>query len=116
MTRGELLHAIASFRNLRDALKAAKDSLYPKGCVVRVDNPRYHGLGIVARQAECPDDRLPVLLSNGNIWWYELETITERVTNPKQWPTWIRQAVTGIKKRENARRRTLATIEAKEKT
>lgn len=114
MNREELPAAVASFRELRDALTAATDEHYPPGCVVRVDNPRYHGLGIVARQPGCPADWLPVLLSNGNVWWYELETIVERVKNPAEWPTWIRQAVTERKKRENAARRWLNALKAED--
>lgn len=102
------LDAIVSrFRDVRDEMTAAIDDHYPRDCVVRVDNPRYHGMGIATRQSDCPLDRLPVELSNGNVWWYELETITERVLDPKEWPSWIRETITARKKREHERRRQL---------
>ena len=114
VTRDELMIAVTRFREARNRLIEAKEASYPQWYVVRVDNPRYHGIGIVSRQSECPEDRLPVLLSNGNIWWYELETITELVSDPAQWPTWIRETMAAREKRENARRTELLNVELRE--
>lgn len=82
---------LATFRESRDGLQTFVDQRFPVGCVVRVDNPRFHGIGEVRGSDECPPDKLPVLVESGNTWWYELETIVERVP-VREWPRWIRQS------------------------
>ena len=88
----ELLPGLVSaFRQFQSDLRTLADEKWPVGCIVRVDNPRFHGIGEVRGSDECPADKLPVLVESGNTWWYELETIVERVPVPL-WPRWIRQS------------------------
>lgn len=60
----------------RDSIKALneyRDSMFPRGAKVCVDADQYRGPGIVAMDSNCRPDQLPVLLSNGNTWWYPIE-------------------------------------------
>lgn len=79
-----------AYRQLRARLQNEVAKAFPVGSVVDVVADRYTGYGIVARSDDCPNDQLPVELSNGNIWWYPLDGIT-RSKEVKSWPTWIRQ-------------------------
>lgn len=48
----------------------------PQGARVRVDHPRYHGEGIVQYDSGPRKRVIGVLLENGNVWEYEVETVT----------------------------------------
>lgn len=98
------------YRNARADLSKWVADHYPLRSVVLVDNPRYAGMGIVADDNGCPNDKLPVLLSSGNVWWYELETIVERVSSPHRWPVWIREWKLEYLARENVRKQRLKQI------
>ena len=51
--------------------------LFVEGQHVIVNNPRYHGPGIVQYDSGVPRRRvIGVLLGNGNVWNYEVETVT----------------------------------------
>ena len=80
---------LKSYIELRDKLSETVNTMYPIGCVVEVENPRYKGQGIVTGRGDCPLGKLAVRLSNGNTWWYELETIKKRVTDKTEWESWI---------------------------
>lgn len=54
-----------------------------------MEHPRYKGHAIV-NSFECPADQLAVRLENGNIWHYELNTITPE-ERTKNYPPWIRR-------------------------
>ena len=61
------------YRNSVEALRQYRDVVFPKGENVYVDTDRYRGPGVAARDSDCPPDQLPVLLGNGNTWWYPIE-------------------------------------------
>ena len=76
----------ANIQTLREVTK----HLYPWSSVVHVVAPSYEGHGIVAHDVDCPPDKLPVRLCNGNIWWYPLEGITAE-PNRKNWEPWVKR-------------------------
>tara|TARA_R110002049_G_scaffold59417_1_gene160660 strand:+ start:2861 stop:3286 length:426 start_codon:yes stop_codon:yes gene_type:complete len=86
-----LLTLSHQYRALKRAIESELDRVFPFECVVRVSNPSFHGVGIVARNDACPAHKLPVLVESGNVWFYEIETIDERLTRPRDWPVWVRQ-------------------------
>ena len=65
------------YRSAAHVLIGYRDRVFPKGSVVYVDCDRYRGPGIAARDSACPPDQLPVLLGNGNTWWYPIERCYE---------------------------------------
>ena len=69
------------YRNSVKALNEYRDDMFPKGEKVHVDTDRYRGPGIASRDSGCPPDQLPVLLENGNTWWYPIERCWP-VSNP----------------------------------
>lgn len=69
----------------RDSVKALNEyrySMFPKGKKVYVDADSYRGPGVVARDSDCFPDRLPVLLDNGNTWWYPIDRCWPADENP----------------------------------
>jgi hypothetical protein len=70
-----------------------KKSENPKhNAVVYVMSKQFTGYGIVNRKGaeadQCPKNQVPVLLGNGNTWWYYSDCV--RVTPDKAvWPPWI---------------------------
>jgi len=54
-------------------LEKYKDELFPCRKTVMVDCDRYRGLGVATRWDGCPADQLPVMLPNGNTWFYPVE-------------------------------------------
>lgn len=68
---------IEAWRAATQQLIAFKASIFPRGTPVLVNADRYHGPGVVGfRSSDVPPDQLPVLLENGNTWWYPIETVT----------------------------------------
>jgi hypothetical protein len=66
----------AMYRTVHKILDDARAFNFPRGTKVNVKADRYNGPGIVAHLSECPPDQVPVLLGNGNTWWYPIETVT----------------------------------------
>ena len=66
----------ADYRNAYAALWSHRGNRFQFRQLVRVDCSRYHGLGSVDRDPACPPDNVPVLLGNGNTWWYPVEAVT----------------------------------------
>lgn len=68
---------IEAWRAATQQLIAFKASIFPKGTPVLVNADRYRGPGVVGfRTSDVPPDQVPVLLGNGNTWWYPIETVT----------------------------------------
>lgn len=100
---------LATFRECGQQLQALADERFPVGCIVRVDSPRFHGIGEVRGNDDCPLDKLPVLVESGNTWWYELETIVERVP-VREWPDWIRRSKLRTLRNRSETRRLMAAV------
>lgn len=58
------------------ALREEESELFVSGQRVIVNNPRYHGSGIVQYDTGTRKRMVGVLLGNGNTWEYEVETVT----------------------------------------
>ena len=70
---------INEYRCAREALDKYRSETFPVGTKVYVNHQRYQGPGMIAlRNIETGCDQLPVLLPNGNVWWYEMETVRIR--------------------------------------
>lgn len=54
-------------------VETLKNQVFPTGATVNVDSDRYRGPGTVVIDNQCPPHLLPVLLGNGNTWWYPVE-------------------------------------------
>jgi hypothetical protein len=108
-SRLNLTVLLATFRECGQQLQAVVDERFPVGCIVRVNNPRFHGIGEVRGSDDCPLDKLPVLVESGNTWWYELETIIERVP-VAQWPRWVRQSKLRTLRNGSETRRLMAAV------
>ena len=59
-----------------ERLKKNRDTKFPAGTPVKVNHGRYHGPGVAVVDVECPPNKVAVRLENGNVWWYESETVT----------------------------------------
>jgi len=66
----------AEYRTARHALISHRCNRFQFRSLVRVDCPQYHGLGSVDIDPTCPPDSVPVLIGNGNTWWYPVESVT----------------------------------------
>lgn len=68
---------IDSWRAAKRQLIAFKAAIFPRGTPVLVNADRYHGPGVVGfGDTDRAPDHVPVLLGNGNTWWYPIETVT----------------------------------------
>lgn len=101
--RGHVHVEVHEFRRVCQWLRAYSESRFPRDSVVRVDNPKFKGYGVVVAHDECPPDCLPVVVESGNAWFYELETISFREPRINRWPRWIRD----LKLRQKLRRQRL---------
>lgn len=63
------------YRAAREALLSHRFNHLKFRTLVRVNAPRYRGLGVVQADSSCPADEVPVLLGNGNTWWYPVECV-----------------------------------------
>ena len=63
----------ADWGDLVAAMRAMRTSVFPVDSVVRVDDPRFHGIGIVSRDEACPIEKLAVRVESLNVWWYPIE-------------------------------------------
>ncbi len=108
-SRVNLTDLLATFRECGQQLQAWADERFPVGCIVRVDNPRFHGIGEVRGNDDCPLDKIPVLVESGNTWWYELDTIVERVP-VRKWPVWIRRSKLRMLRNRTETRRIMADV------
>jgi hypothetical protein len=82
----------ATFVAAKRSLQFAKNSFFPPQTVVRVEHPRYKGLGIVVVDDRCPPEDLAVLLENGNTWFYSAVTCLP-VADRKLWPKWAKSQI-----------------------
>jgi hypothetical protein len=71
-----------------------KNQPFKHNAVVYVRSGRYIGHGLVNLKdgypERCPEMQVPVLLENGNTWWYPVEHV-EAGTDRAKWPSWIRR-------------------------
>lgn len=67
---------VTDYRTARERLLSHRGNLFKNHALVHVDCPRYLGLGVVDSDPACPPDQVPVLLCNGNTWWYPVESVT----------------------------------------
>lgn len=67
--------AVRKYREAWESLRDFRSRTYPQWAKVRVNAPTFRGLGVVQYkgQHDCPLDKVPVLLENGNVWWYHIE-------------------------------------------
>jgi len=87
-----LAEIVASYHLAVKLLHEYRMARYKRGQFVRVNDARFKGVGIVGvYSSEIPPYKLPVLLENGNTWWYDLESIVEIVA-PKDAPRSLRRA------------------------
>jgi hypothetical protein len=95
---------INPFEDLRKAIRHLKQRAeraeakvaacyFQKGQIVRVDNERFHGIGIVDAVIQARGPFIQVLLENGNVWQYEAETVEPEPINIESLPEshWIRR-------------------------
>lgn len=71
-----MIQLAREYRAARDRLISHRGNRFQPRRLVHVDCPRYLGLGAIAVDSECPLDHVPVLLGNGNVWWYPVESCT----------------------------------------
>jgi hypothetical protein len=71
-----------------------KNQPFKHNAVVYVRSGRYIGHGLVNLKdgypERCAETQVPVLLENGNTWWYPVEHV-EAGTDRAKWPSWIRR-------------------------
>lgn len=82
---------VADFKNARAKLAQWSLETYPEGTVVYIEAPQFTGYAIVQRNNDCPDDRISVVLENGNEWWYPILMASIGTTRPGDWPNWIKR-------------------------
>jgi len=67
---------------------------YMHNAVDYVRSGRYTGHGLINLKdgcpEKCPETQVPVLLENGNTWWYPADNVDES-RKRNQWPGWIRR-------------------------
>lgn len=68
---------VGIYRQAAKDLKEIRAFAYKRGDYIRVDTPRFKGIGFVDLNSETPPDQLSVTLGNGNTWNYPLEDIIE---------------------------------------
>ena len=85
----KLREDIIAHRESSGLLRERVHEIYPRMSVVEVDNPSYKGQGVMMFQDHMSHDHLNVMLSNGNVWSYETETIVRRVIDKSEWAPWI---------------------------
>lgn len=82
--------ALNDYRDARARLCIAFNELFPAGSVVQVDNPCFHGVGILLHLNPNPE-YADVYLQSGNTWTYRVETIEEVIKDVRDWPHWVRE-------------------------
>lgn len=79
-TGSGLLDMVAAYHASMQALQDYRKARYKRGQFVRVNDDRFHGVGMVCvMDSSVPPHVLPVKLENGNTWWYPLTSIVEIV-------------------------------------
>jgi hypothetical protein len=86
----KLYPVLANYRAAKELLAQQIAEHLPKNAVVRVNSnsPSFHGIGIVQSFDHLTIDRALVLLENGNIWSYCVESI-EEVLPTSEFPPWV---------------------------
>lgn len=85
----DLSTLVSAYVNSRRELLAMSNRLFPRNSAVWLEGPKIYG--IVMGRGDCPEDRLPVLVENGNVWWYQLCAVRPE-PDVRKWPRWIRDA------------------------
>ena len=86
-----LAEIVTSYHTAVEALHKYRLARYKSGQFVLVNDDRFKGIGMVcAYSSEIPPHKLPVRLENGNVWWYDLESIVE-VVAAKDAPRLVRR-------------------------
>lgn len=90
--RMPLLSQARLYRLVEAALFAARREIFKEKAVVSIgsDVVQHRFFGIVMRDGDCPADKIPCLLENGNIWWYPVEGVALVSGGPKYWPRWVK--------------------------
>lgn len=79
---------LGRYRRALAELEKCKADRFYHGTPVTVDCPRYKGPGTAVTDNQCPPDKVAVLLENGNVWWYPMESC--RPNDPDQRPKRIK--------------------------
>ena len=66
---------VSRYRNAETDLRNYAKRKFPARTKVLVDCAQYTGPGIARREDGVPADMVSVLLSNGNTWWYPIESV-----------------------------------------
>jgi hypothetical protein len=74
---------LSAYATARAALEKYRDENYSRGTPVMVNCNRYVGPGLAVRDAQCPLDQVAVVLENGNVWWYPLESVQPSAETPQ---------------------------------
>ena len=64
---------LGRWREMTNSIREWKRTAFPHHSIVKGNAPSYKGYGIVMATSECDTDKLPVMLENGNTWWYPVE-------------------------------------------
>ncbi len=88
MEISQLIETLRQYDEAVAALKAYRDSEFPRDSVVSVSNNRYKVFGVVFAEATQSPTELRVLFENGTIGLYPL-LCCSRSTDPRTWPEWI---------------------------
>lgn len=63
--------AEANWSTMQDQMAKFRRAFFPLGTLVMVNCVKFQGFGTVAAGA-CAPNQLPVLLDNGNVWFYDI--------------------------------------------
>ena len=78
--RAEKPDPVRQYRELRERVLELKRERFPMGCRVKVEHRRYEGPGVIESEVcGLPTDQIAVLLPNGNVWWYPIESVVPEV-------------------------------------
>ena len=69
---------IEDYRRAEVVLRAFRWDYFRPGQRVCVNAERYEGPGVVVADSQCPITQIPVLLPNGNVWYYDMTDVTPR--------------------------------------
>lgn len=88
-----MLDKATLFRFVESALYAERREAFKRGAVVSIgsDVVQHRFFGIVMGDGDCPADKIPCLLENGNVWWYPIEGVRLIEGGAKCWPRWVKE-------------------------
>lgn len=70
-----LLSLVQDYRLDTKTLERVRETMFQRGTHVRVDCDRYKGFGYVVTDSRCHPDQVAVRISNGNTWYYPIESV-----------------------------------------